>query len=341
MFLLRISIVSLSLFLLVSCSHFKTDPTTLNSKLDHWLENNQFDRIDNALRNLDDSNPDYKNILKRKSSLLKSKNNYINSISSTATSLKKKHKWQDAINTYLEGLNNIDKEPRLSRELSELITERDGEVQQLRKELLLKNAGALLSYDEIYLRLQQLIPDDRTARNDIAKHQNNKRRIATHLERCGEKARLETELQLAYDCYSLSNQLQASEQKQFYVEKIDRQIKNQTNYKRYNELLSAYKSAYSNRQYNKAKMHLNTLLAINPKHKQANAYMKSLDQEINNLVTEKIELGKELYSKKKIKEALIIWKQAEEFSPDNDELLQLINRAEKVSEKIKSLEHSQ
>lgn len=341
MFSFRIFTITFSLFLLASCSYLQTDPSSLNSKLDYWLKNHQYDKIDNALNNIDSSNPDYKNILKRKPAFEKSKASYIASVSSKAISLKKKQHWQESIEVYLGALDNINDEPRLARELTNLISERDHLVKQLRKELLLKNADALLSYDEIYQRLQMLIPDDRTARNDIRKHKDNKRRIAQHLEKCGEKARLDKQLQLAYDCYSLSHQLQPSEQKSFYVEKIDRQIKSQTNYKRYNQLLSSYKSAYSDKQYNKAKMHLNTLLAINPDHKQAKAYMKTLDQEINKLVSDKIELGKELYSQKKINEALFIWKHAETFSPDNDELIQLINRAEKVSKKIKSLEHSQ
>ena len=106
-------------------------------------------------------------------------------------------------------------------------------------------------------------------------------------------------------------------------------------------MLSAYKSAYKNKAYNKARLHLSTLLAISPNHKVAKQRLKELDAEIGKLVALKISSGKDFYSKNRINKALKIWELAQQLEPDNEELSQLISRAEKVSKKIESLEHNQ
>lgn len=185
------------------------------------------------------------------------------------------------------------------------------------------------------------MPDDYSAQFDIQRFEKDKLEIANHLEKCGEQASKNKQYTMARDCYSLSNKLAPTKQKLARVNKIDAQLKKKASQKRHNELLSAYKSAYAKQEYNKAKMHLNTLLAINPKHKQAINYLESLNIEINEQVSKNITSGKELYSQNKIDEALIEWKKAQQLEPDNDEIIQLINRAEKVSKKIERLEHSQ
>ena len=67
----------------------------------------------------------------------------------------------------------------------------------------------------------------------------------------------------------------------------------------------------------------------------------SLNNEIRKQTLDKITSGKAFYSENKINDALKIWLEALQLEPDNAELIQLISRAEKVSEKIKSLEKNQ
>jgi hypothetical protein len=66
-----------------------------------------------------------------------------------------------------------------------------------------------------------------------------------------------------------------------------------------------------------------------------------LNTEISRLVDSLVTEGKNLYSQQKIEEALVRWRQAEKYDPENETLEELILRAEKVSKKLESLEHNQ
>ena len=325
----------------VSCAFLIPPADSLDRQINLWLKDKQFDRIDKSLKQVAAKKNDYKDILKRKPEIERKKQLYIEQTSKQAQSLKSNHQWQQAIDLYKSSLKNIHDEPRLIKELNQLIAQRDLELSILRKQLLIRNAQAHMSYDEIYSKLEQLVPNDNAAKRDLNRHTNNKAKLAIKLENCGTQAFNDQLMQLAYDCYSVSNLIEPTKQKQYWVDKINKQLVSQINYKRYAELLSQYDSAYKNKKYNQAKLHLQEILAINPNHQQAGKLLKSLEHEINLLISGKINLGKELYSNQKINEALKLWKQIQKLSPENAELIQLIQRAEKVSKKIQSLEHKQ
>ena len=339
---LRFHFLLVAILLLPSCAYLqKTTPDSLNSKIDHWLAHNQFGRIEKALNRIDPKQEEYVRILKRKSEVSSKKQSYIKTTQNKAKKYLKQNQWQLAINTYIEALNNIDQEPALTRDLTQVIADRDHQISLLKIKLLIENANTLLSYDPIYNQLHNLAPKDNAAIRDIQKHHRNRKIVAGHLEKCGRESYQNSQLNTAHDCYTLSNKLIASEQKLYWVNKINTQIQNKNNHERYNQLLAAYKLAYDQKAYNQAKLHLDSLLSINPEHKQAKEYSESLNAEINKLVDIKIERGKTLYSQKKIDEALKVWMQAKKLSPNNEKLNQLITRAKKVTKKIESLEHSQ
>ncbi len=336
----RLLLACFFILLVPSCALLQKSPDALNNQIDYWLKQDQFDRIDAALERVA-SDKQYAAVLKRKKSIATARKYYINNISSRASKLKQQQKWQQAINLYINALDNINHEPRLTRELKALLKERDHKILTLRKQLLVKSAHAHLSYDEIYKELKLLAPLDPAALRDIDKHKRNKRMLSRHLEACGEKAYQDELYELSYECYFASNKLKPSEQKQYWVNRISKQIESQKNHQRYTELLLSYQKAYDRKQYNKAKLHLDTILAINPEHKIANEKLSALNEIVAGLINEKIKQGQELYSKKQIQQALETWKQAQILSPDNPELIQLIKRAEKVSRKIESLEDKQ
>ncbi len=325
----------------VSCAFLIPPPESLDRQINLWLKEKQFDRIDSSLRQLESKKDVYSNILIRKPDIEREKMKYIEHVSKQAQILKSKQQWQQSIDLYKSALNNIEDQPRLSKELKELIIQRDQELSILRKNLLIKNAQAQISYDEIYHKLEQLVPNDRTAQRDRQRHANYKSALSIKLESCGAQALKNELMQLAYDCYSVSHHINPTKQKQYWVDKINKQLTHQKNHKLYAELLSQYNAAYNKKQYNQARLQLEKILAINSNHQQANELIKKLDHEIKSLISGKIRLGKELYSKQKVNEALQLWQQAQKLSPDNAELIQLIQRAEKVSKKIQSLEDRQ
>jgi len=306
-----------------------------------WLANNEFDKINNAIQNINKEDIKYKSAFEMATSIDSKKNIFIERTSASAKKHILANEWQLALDIYNDALNKIAKEPRLSIEKNNLILERDNQVTALRKELLINRANALISYKKTYEKLHKIIPHDYNAQLDIKRYNKNRLAVAEHLELCGDQAIKNNEHNLANECYSLSNKLKPTEHKNNLIAQIQRNLKAKSNSKRNSELLKAYEKAYIHHQYNKALSHLNELLTINPAHTEAANLLQTLNSEIKTLTLNKINQGKELYSKKKIKEALEIWQQALEFDPENRELISLISRAEKVTKKIHSLEKSQ
>lgn len=325
-----------------SCAFIKPTPDSLSEDISHWLANNQYDKIDYAINkiNLKES-PEFKKLLNKKSSFKRKKQKYIDKVSKTAKKHKQESNWQLAIDEYDDALNNLNSNRRLESERKKLITQRNVHVANLRKELLINRANALISYKKTYSALHNLIPDDNSAQYDISQYEDEKEDLANELQKCGEHAIKNNHYTIARDCYVLSNQLMPSKTKLSFVDNIKKQLKDRENKQRFKELLSAYETAYVKKDYKNARTALQTLTAIDPKHKKASKLLINLNNEIDKLVDKMISEGKEQYSKKKINQALKTWQQAKRFKPDNKELIQLIIRAEKVSKKLQKLEDSQ
>jgi len=338
---IRHSSIFIACVLSYSCSFLQTTPDSLNKDIDAWLKNNQYDKIEYALNKVDSADPEYKNILNRKASITQKKNRYIDKVSRIAKKHKSEFKWQKSLDTYNDALNKIENHPRLLKERKQLIRQRDAKVTNLRKELLINRANALISYEKTYASLNKLMPADHNAQKDIRFYEDEKQSLANQLTRCGELEIKKNNYKQALDCYLLSNKLLPSDTKRHFVDDIEKQLKSQENNTRIKELFKAYDIAYKNKNYNKARTPLQTIIAIEPKHKKANALLSKLNTEITAYTNSLISSGKKLYSDKKVNEALKLWKQAQAVAPGNKELTQLIIRAEKVRKKLLRLEHSQ
>ena len=336
--LILIVIASSSIY---ACALIKPSPESLDQDIKQWLAHNEFDKINKALQNINKDDIKYKSVIDMTTSIDSKKNIFIERTSASAKKYILANEWQLALDIYNNALNKIHKEPRLSIEKNNLVLERDNQVTALRKELLINRANALISYKKTYEKLHKIIPHDYSAQLDIKSYNEDRLEVSEHLEMCAKQAIKNNEYNIANECYSLSNKLEPTENKNKLITQIQTNLKAKSNSKRNSELLKAYEKAYIHHQYNKALSHLNELLTINPAHTKASNLLQTLNSEIKELTLNKINQGKELYSKKKIEEALELWKQALELDPENKELISLISRAEKVAKKIHSLEKNQ
>jgi len=330
---------------ITSCALMQPAPDILNKNIQHWLAENEFDYIDYALDRIDSNNSTddnkYQFILDQKLMIETRKKKFIETTSTTAKKHKQSNEWQLALDTYNNALQKIHAEPRLIQEKTELLKERDEQVTALKKDMLMQRANALISYKKVYEKLYKLIPEDYKAQIDIIHYDKDRIVIANQLKLCGDQAMDKNKLIQANDCYALSNQLEPTAEKELLVASINKQLIKHSTKESNDKSLAAYYSAYKKHQYTKARSHLKTLLGINPSHTKTIALLEALNKEIKNMTLEKINLGNELYSKKRINGALEVWRQALLLEPNNAEVIQLISRAEKVSKKIQSLEETQ
>jgi hypothetical protein len=327
--------------LLQSCSMIISSPEQANENIDQWLSENNFSKIEKTFDAININRTEYEQLRSRKNEIEKKKAAYINNTITQARKLQENQQWHEAVSLYETALNNTDNSAELEKNYNLLLKLREKEIINLRKQLLVKDANTLISYKPIYEKLEQLLPADYQAQNDLKRYKNYVSATTHKLDNCAEDAIKHHQYNLAKECYLLSQTLVPNEQKNQGIERLDSMIKNVSNQKFYSELFAAYRTEYQNKNYYLARQNLRTILELNPQHDQARKLLDSLTQEINILVDKKLSLGRDLYSKQRIDEALIQWRKAREIDPDNEEIDQLISRAEKVQKKIESLESSQ
>jgi tetratricopeptide (TPR) repeat protein len=220
------------------------------------------------------------------------------------------------------------------QELDKKTSER---VTQLRKDMLLSRARALVKYEPIYQELETLLPKDHGATDDIQHYKSERNEVAGHLLDCGVQSMTEKNYVQAEECLELSNQLVAGAEKQAMLDKARSIRKQQDDKRRSEQIMLAYQQAYTAGNLADAQAQLNALLALTPDHVQALALRDQLKSEIKLKMEKNLDEARNLYSQGKITEALAICNSLMLVDPKNEELLAMISRAGKVNKNIEKL----
>lgn len=210
-------------------------------------------------------------------------------------------------------------------------------VAQLRKDMLLRRARALVQYEPIYQELETLLPKDNGATDDIRHYKAERRNIAEGLYDCGQESMLEKNYVQAEECLELSNKLESYGEKQAMLDKARSIRKQQDDKRRSEQILQAYQTAYASGNLAEASLQIDLLLSLAPENVSAVILRDQLNAEIRARMTKDLEEARSLYSRGKINEALVICNSLMLVDPKNEELLAMISRAEKVNKNIEKL----
>ncbi|HEX5637437.1 MAG TPA: hypothetical protein VFY78_10155, partial [Gammaproteobacteria bacterium] len=153
-------------------------------------------------------------------------------------------------------------------------------ITQLRKDMLLRRARALVQYEPIYQELETLLPQDNGAADDIRHYKSERKVIAEGLYDCGKESMLEKNYVHAEECLELSNKLVSYGDKQALLEKARSIRKQQEDKRRSEQIMSAYQQAYATGNLSEALLQLDMLIALSAENNQALALRDKLDAEI-------------------------------------------------------------
>ena len=334
----RYTFICLILLQVSGCAHYYAQTNDLNSRIDEWLQDNEYAKIDAVLTALSTDHPDYKAITSKQKNIAVKKSVFIANTINDANKLLAEDKWQQAIDTYDNALVKVGDEDQLIADRNKLIKERNTQVHELRKNMLLRRSKALIQYAPIYSKLEKLIPQDYDARSDINNYKTETQEISSHLMNCADQALADNDYSLAEECITLSNQLVQTDEKQALLEKTRNKRKYLDDKRRSRELIESFNESYNSGDFPKARYHLDTLLALDSENKKALELKAQLDRNINSRIEKGIIKGKNLYSQGKINQALEVWQELLEIDPKNEELTSLVARGKKVSKKIRKLE---
>ena len=214
-------------------------------------------------------------------------------------------------------------------------------ITQLRKDMLMRRASALMQYEPIYVELETLLPKDHGAADDIRQYRSERRIISENLFDCGQQSMLEKNYTQAEECLDLSSKLDNSSEKQLLLDKAKNIRKQQEDKKRTEQILLAYQQSYNSGNLADALMQLESLVATTTDDAQGIQLRDQLKTEIKARMTKDLELARYLYSLGKIPEALQLCNSLMLVEPKNEELLALISRAEKINKNIEKLSKTQ
>jgi tetratricopeptide (TPR) repeat protein len=322
------------------CSHFYALSSDLNTQIDRWLADDEYQKIEETLKHISTKHAEYKTIDRRRSEITRKKNNYIKSTLASSQKLRDSGKWQTALETLNDALDKLPGNKKLLKERNALISERDLRINELRKHMLIRKARALIQYEPIYNNLNQLIPNDYEAKSEIDDYNEDRAELADLLMSCSNHALESSDYYMAAECLSLSNQLVKTRHKTDLLKTTLAKRKTIDDKRKSKHLLNLYQQAYEKKDYHNARYNLEILSTIKPDDKKIQKLKADLEKEIQFLLEHDINQGKTLYSSGKISEALAIWENLLNIDPDNNELIALITRAKKVTQKLQELEES-
>lgn len=210
-------------------------------------------------------------------------------------------------------------------------------ITQLRKDMLLRRAQALVQYEPIYQELETLLPKDNGAASDINRYKAERDELAGYLLACGKQSVIEKNFVQAEECLDLSNQLASNNEKQILLDKARATRKQQDEKRQSEQIMQSYQQAYASGNLVEAHTQLDMLLALLPENSQAVILRDQLNTEISSRMNKNLEEARTLYSQGKINEALVICNNSLRIDPKNEELLAMISRAEKVNKNIEKL----
>ena len=323
---------------LSGCASYYASRDDYSDKINEWLINNEFSKIEDSLKELSQDHINYKTIIAKKELIETRKNYFIEHTLIAAKKMQSEEKWQLALDEFNEAIDRTSNNKKLLLARNKLILERNVQIIELRKNMLLRRSRALVQYKPIYKKLKTLIPNDYEAQNDIKNFESEINETSYRLMTYGEQALDNKNYSLAEECFELSNKLASSTKAENLIVNVESIIKTNDNKIKTSELIKTYNEAYESGNFPKARLYLQQLLTINPQHEKSRQLKEQLDRDINTRIEKGINLGKSQYSKGKISAALKTWTESSRLDPKNEELTALIHRAKKVSSKIEELE---
>ena len=201
------------------CASYYASRSNYNTVIDEWLRDNEFYKIEESLKKLSPGHPDYKAISARKNEIKIKQQAYIDKSLLTAKNFIAQEKWQKALDTYTDTLKKVENNNQLIDAQQTLLKERDTQVTELIRNMLLRRARALVQYKPIYTKLGKLIPNDYKAQHDIKKFESEQNDTSADLLEYGKHAFKIKNYSLAEECLELSHSLVPSEKTLEFINK--------------------------------------------------------------------------------------------------------------------------
>jgi len=350
----------LPLLLVQSGCAILTSYEKMEPQIDQWVDTKQYDRALDALGNVEAKDPQYLQAAEKRRKVEALAANYEQEIRRQTRSDLDKGKWAEALDTYDEALDRLPQSAVLKDGLAQLHREQSEELERLELKRLLDHGEWLKTTLPTYKAIARVDPRSRNAQQRLERKQQEAEDIAAELSLYGNKALANNHLKVAHQTLTLASdlsdapaitdslnklhkretQLEAKERAERAKRLQQHQAANEAKSRRIATILTAYKKAFKNKDYTKARKELDSLRRIDSKPE-----WDKLDEELKQVTDREAErlfdMGVYAYSRGHFEQAAKQWRKALEIKPDHKPSQENLERAERVLHKLQQLKEKQ
>ncbi len=340
----------LSAVLLTACSSLSPSPVDRVAKVDALIAEQQFlEAVDQIVKSKP-SDDNYQQLIDRLPVIEAQSERYVEAVLEKTGALQEDDQWQKAKETFTDALDRLPKQTELREKLAAqyevMLENRDKYIANQRLRLNVRLGRYLLQEGNYLEKIHEANPSSLSNSWEYSGYKRKRREIGRFLAEAGEDALSRKKYYSARSYLELSQELLPDEQTQMTLEKANEKIaafktlEKQEQEDNYQQLLYRFQTLRAAEDFSVAKEVLDTLLEIKPDNKQLLAEQSALNSAIALEVDQAVLEGEARYSTGEVHEALIIWKHAIALAPENVELQQRIERAERFLENYQSLQQA-
>lgn len=343
----RAGLAACLLLQITGCAFLHSFDSDLDTQVDQWLAQHEYTKVLDTLKYIRPSNPKYELLQKKRAQAIQEAKRYEQQQIARSRELIANAQWHEAELTLNSAMQKLPDSKPLQAAYADFIRQRAQALQGLYYQLYINKAEWLVKNKDVQAELARTIPNDKKTQQAMEDYKRDSQHVYQQLLICGVEATNINDLDLAEQCYMLANDLQPSASLQATLTDIQqqqaktRQTKPASLSSEGRTLLEQSKQAMAKGNLKLALTTYNKISVSDKNYALVKAYGQELNHRIHDNVTQGIELGRKLYSQGEVEQALAVWNKQRELDPDNEYLLNYIERAEHVLEKINTLRQQQ
>lgn len=343
----------LTVLSLSGCALLQSLDDNLDKQVDVWMRQHEYAKILDTLQYVRPSNPKYKLLQKKRQQAVVESKRYEQNQIKKAVDLMERGQWNKAEICLNDAMDKLPESTALQKTYRDFTLAREQELSRLYCQLYSNKAEWLINNRPVQEQLTHTIQDDHEVKRVFSEYGSDVEQVYGELLDCGKQALQQKNTELALKTYRLADRLNPDKSLKPVLSRlqdaIDRKLEDakasggrgpalsQLGH----NLLEKSKKALAAGDLKNAIIHYDKIPEADKQLPQVVAYNASMNRRIHENVSQGIELGRKLYSQGQVEQALAVWNKLRDIDPDNEDLLNHIDRAERVLEKIKQLRQEQ
>lgn len=325
------------------CSLIYSYSDNLPQDISQWIKQKKYKQALNTIEYIKPTHKDYKKIQQQKKLILGQINSYQQQTIDECSQLAEKGEWLIAFAKLDEASENLPNPEKILQFRNKLLKQQNKLLYKYEYEFLSSEAEELSAKIEFYDKIRKTLAANDNDVLNVSKFDERRHDISLNLLERGETEYKKSNYNMALNAINLAYKLQPDKKITARLntlkEKIREDGRSRKNYYIFSAraLLSKLSQGYSH-EILKETSDMITQLKINQGNEHFHdELIAKLEKYFNAGVHQYFEAGRVLYSKGKTQEALSVWLELSEISPDYPKLKSHIQRAEKVLKKLKKL----